>query len=260
MPTQVCEICGKEFEGRNRRRFCSRQCNAINLSRTKRRRVMLACKYCGTEFEVVPAIAERGRQFCSIECFEKYRQENGAKQTVPCSWCGNPLELYPCRMEQFEHHFCSRSCEAEWHKSLTGQKHPNWSQVRRRCKTCGKIFYRKRSHVKRFGGKYCSLSCAGKARVGERGSNWRGGRSRLPYIHNWHRVARRIRKRDSWTCRLCSNFGKDVHHIDYDRGHNTADNLITLCRSCHARTNTNRTFWQRTFAAWMEYSDGPRVD
>ena len=30
-----------------------------------------------------------------------------------------------------------------------------------------------------------------------------------------------------------------VHHIDFDKTHNELDNLILLCRSCHAGEHTN---------------------
>lgn len=62
-----------------------------------------------------------------------------------------------------------------------------------------------------------------------------------------------IRKRDSYECQLCSCMMKpssrmfDIHHIDYDKENNKCDNLIGLCRSCHAKTNFNRSQWQSYF-------------
>ena len=41
--------------------------------------------------------------------------------------------------------------------------------------------------------------------------------------------------------------GFDVHHIDYDKKNNSKKNLITLCRSCHAKTNFKRKEWQTLF-------------
>lgn len=47
-------------------------------------------------------------------------------------------------------------------------------------------------------------------------------------------------ERDLFTCQLCGFVGYGyvdrrlaVHHIDGDRKHNSLDNLITLCDSCH---------------------------
>ena len=35
----------------------------------------------------------------------------------------------------------------------------------------------------------------------------------------------------------------DVHHIDYNKKNNKENNLLTLCRFCHTRTNFNRNTW-----------------
>ena len=37
--------------------------------------------------------------------------------------------------------------------------------------------------------------------------------------------------------RLC------VHHIDYDKENLDFDNLISLCHSCHGKTNFNQNYW-----------------
>jgi len=50
-----------------------------------------------------------------------------------------------------------------------------------------------------------------------------------------------IRKRDKYCCKMCGvKQGKhkhDVHHIDYNKNNLIPENLITLCKSCHAKTN-----------------------
>ena len=57
-----------------------------------------------------------------------------------------------------------------------------------------------------------------------------------------------VRERDNYTCQICGIVYKDVildvHHIDYDKFNNSIINLISLCRSCHAKTNYNRKYWQ----------------
>ena len=37
------------------------------------------------------------------------------------------------------------------------------------------------------------------------------------------------------------------NHIDYDKKNCNSDNLITLCRSCHRKTNFNRENWIKYF-------------
>jgi 5-methylcytosine-specific restriction endonuclease McrA len=35
-----------------------------------------------------------------------------------------------------------------------------------------------------------------------------------------------------------------IHHIDGNKQNCNPDNLITLCKSCHSRTNHGSTYWQ----------------
>jgi hypothetical protein len=86
--------------------------------------------------------------------------------------------------------------------------------------------------------------------VGEKNPNWRGGIAFEPYGVSFNNVLReQIRQRDKYQCQECNIFQKDlkyklpVHHIDYDKKSNDSRNLISLCKSCHAKTNFNRDNW-----------------
>src|SRR3989337_2208278 len=50
-----------------------------------------------------------------------------------------------------------------------------------------------------------------------------------------------ILERDNYTCQdpNCEHKSNtlDAHHIDYDKKNNIPENVITLCRSCHMKTN-----------------------
>lgn len=92
--------------------------------------------------------------------------------------------------------------------------------------------------------------------------NWRGGYAKGPYGPGYtHALRRAVRERDSFTCMLCgigeeeSSVPHSVHHIDYDKYNNTADNLITLCVSCHGKTNVNREHWQRFLTELITYPE-----
>lgn len=89
---------------------------------------------------------------------------------------------------------------------------------------------------------------------GENNPNWNGGKSFEPYSSEFNRILKlRIRERDSFKCRLCGsdgkNFGRslDIHHIDYDKKNVNDDNLISLCVSCHMKTNYKRESWRKYF-------------
>lgn len=91
-----------------------------------------------------------------------------------------------------------------------------------------------------------------EAHLKEKCYNWQGGKSFEPYSVDWTRTLRiSIRERDKYTCQLCEEKQGDiafcVHHIDYDKKNCCPDNLITLCRKCHFKTNHNREYWIEYF-------------
>ena len=57
-----------------------------------------------------------------------------------------------------------------------------------------------------------------------------------------------IRHRDKFKCKICDSVQKEtiyhVHHIDYDKHNCKAGNLVTLCPSCHMKTNHDRNTWR----------------
>ena len=81
--------------------------------------------------------------------------------------------------------------------------------------------------------------------------------TKTQYSNSWGNVLRElIRERDGYTCQICGTNqevlkGKlkklSVHHIDYNKENCDPNNLITLCRSCHAKTNFNREKWKEYF-------------
>jgi 5-methylcytosine-specific restriction endonuclease McrA len=78
---------------------------------------------------------------------------------------------------------------------------------------------------------------------------WRGGISFLPYTVEFTRLLKNtIRSRDEFTCQICGKknilYGLSVHHIDYDKHNCSSNNLISLCKKCHAKTNIERPFWK----------------
>jgi hypothetical protein len=94
--------------------------------------------------------------------------------------------------------------------------------------------------------------------VGQNNSNWHGGISVEPYTEEWEDTIReQIRQRDSHVCQLChnrnisNNHKLSVHHIDYDKHNSIPQNLITLCKKCHTKTNYSRPYWQDYFTNLM---------
>jgi hypothetical protein len=87
-----------------------------------------------------------------------------------------------------------------------------------------------------------------KNRQGKNNANWKGGISFLPYSRIWTKSYKHIlRKKYNYKCVLCNKIGNPIHHIDYNKKNCKEDNLVLLCRSCHAKTNGNRDYWYAYF-------------
>lgn len=97
---------------------------------------------------------------------------------------------------------------------------------------------------------------------GEKSGNWQGGISDNPYPIDWtENLKESIRMRDNFICQLCGihqnelegwNKKLDIHHIDYNKDNLNSDNLLTLCRNCHVKTNYNRKEWTKYFKEELE--------
>ena len=91
----------------------------------------------------------------------------------------------------------------------------------------------------------------GVHRYGEDSPGWIDGKSFEPYGIEFNKPLKQsILERDNSTCQNpeCKiEYSKrlDVHHIDYNKKNNNPENLITLCDSCHAKTNgkKKRQYW-----------------
>ena len=153
------------------------------------------------------------------------------------------------------------------------------SREAKRCRKCkGKIhsnlmkeFWKNKSHHWLVNGrclkKYYCIDC--EKRIGRRAirckkcsnsmehnTNWQEGKSFEPYALGWNNTYKeQVRFRDGYKCRLCKkpeieNRRKlDIHHIDYDKKNIDIENLISLCHSCHMKTNFNREYWKVIFIA-----------
>ncbi len=101
------------------------------------------------------------------------------------------------------------------------------------------------------------------AKRGSRHPHWQGGISYLPYTPDFNAIKKTtIRQRDRFCCQLCKakeslDRKLSIHHIDYNKKNNLNDNLISLCISCHAKTNFNRDYWRSLFHEILETKPVP---
>lgn len=77
------------------------------------------------------------------------------------------------------------------------------------------------------------------------------------YSIDWHEIRKSVYRRDGWICQECGvhcskKMQIQCHHIDYDTTNNDWSNLITLCSSCHAKTNFQRLDWENHYKNIMK--------
>ena len=80
-------------------------------------------------------------------------------------------------------------------------------------------------------------------RHGQKNPKWTGGKSEGFIL----RVIKQRIKESGRKINICEQCGVtdkniDIHHKDGNRTHNTSDNLMVLCRSCH-RIAHSSTIW-----------------
>jgi len=130
----------------------------------------------------------------------------------------------------------------------TGINHPNYKHGKtgnNKCLDCYKTISNGRIRCK---------SCENKRRVGVLANNWQGGVGFEPYTSEFNLTLKeQIRLRDKFKCNICHKVGIDVHHIDYSKDNCDKNNLITLCRNCHMRTNFDRDYWYAYFTYVITY-------
>jgi hypothetical protein len=90
--------------------------------------------------------------------------------------------------------------------------------------------------------------------LGKNNHQWKDGRDIRSYDFKFNINFRKsIRKRDNYICMLCNkhqevlNKTLAIHHINYDPLLTIPENCITLCNSCHSKTNGNRKEWINFF-------------
>ena len=168
-----------------------------------------------------------------------------------CKQCGKKFERNPRIIRAvIKENFCTQQCHAQYMDK----------KINIKCDNCGNEFKRSKSQIRgnhNFCNRQCFCQWLSKNIRGENHPNWQGGLSFESHGIEFNNLLRKdIRQRDDFSCQVCSvvENGKphDVHHIDYDKRNNDPGNLITLCHSCHSKTNFNRQYWQNHFMFSMQ--------
>lgn len=192
--------------------------------------VKKTCKICQKELKT-------GKIYCSKECYWK----KSPRFKTNCRQCGKEFWTYPSFVKNGEGVFCCNKCKYIWisenyrgEKSKAGFRNAKINKI---CKWCNKEIITYKSQNRVFCNNNCYHNWFRKNRIGENAIRWIDGSSFLPYGIGFNRkLKREIKQRDNWTCKNCGTKEKlSVHHIDYDKNHNSEDNLITLCMVCNIK-------------------------
>ena len=92
------------------------------------------CHWCGASVEKYPSHVV-GRVFCSDDCRAAWQSESftgednprWARITVPCDYCGTPIDRRPSRIARHEALFCTEGCKNAFHSQyISGEDNPNY--------------------------------------------------------------------------------------------------------------------------------------
>jgi len=194
--------------------------------------ILKKCIICGEDFKVKPSDSKQ--KCCSFECGVK--SKIGKKHTEKHK---EKIRLTTKKLN------LSRFIKNKGYGFKKGHKYINTGRTRWKK---GRIPWNKNLKGWRIGEKHPWIP------KGKDHYNWQGGKSFEPYGLEFNENLREvIRNRDRRKCQICEKTELDngqkliVHHIDYNKLNNNPKNLISLCRSCHGKTNHKKDYWIEYF-------------
>jgi hypothetical protein len=253
----ICEYCKKEFfksyltENCKRiRRFCCHKCSSEsmkgknNFNYNEKLIRNKPCEICSNSLPI------RNKKFCSSKCYGKYLSENKK---------GINNHFYK-KHQTKESNEKNRIAHTGKNNSMYGRHHTKESNLSNSKSHTG---------IKRqpFSNEWTEKMSI--AHAGEKNHNWLNGKSFEPYGLEFNRkLKNQVRIRDNFKCQECSinqteliinekKIKLDCHHIDYEKKSNTLNNLISLCRICHLKTNHNRDYWEKHFKEKINSINNP---
>lgn len=187
-------------------------------------------------------------------CIEKGCRKKVWRQYTRCRSHAEKYKIYPSRKGKKNNSYIDgRSnkiykCELcrkkiDWHTGINGSGY---------CHSCAcKIRYTNPKNHPMYGKKRLDVSLRMR------------GKNNIAYVHGkylelysrgWTKIFKeQIRERDNFECQFCGikqkNYYRklDIHHKDYNKKNINIKNLITLCHTCHMKTNYNRNYWIKYF-------------
>lgn len=213
----------------------------------------------------------------NLEVIEKNRQKQleNYKSGKVKAWCEGLTKETDERLKRISEKYTGRELGEEWKKNI---KKTHWSKspekdkiIEKTLKTrekywdtiCQKISKTNKEAWKDPNSIFNSPEFRKKISLAtsmENNPMWKGGKSFEPYGIDFNREIRKFIKERDGCCLLCHISFEDlrllrrrvhIHHINYDKNCNIQQNLISLCNSCHSKTNVNRSHWTNFFQSLL---------
>lgn len=226
-----------------------------------KKKIIVNCDFCKNPFEIYPYQLKVDKlRFCNRKCKGKYWSLIIVKENHPnfkgglpkCVDCGKELSCY-----------IAKRCKKCNDINRSGVKSVFYKEERHKICKCGI----KLSSVTK--GDKCR-KCYDEFNIGLNHFNFgvkingqrrkilslAHGGTGIPYELTEYgsefdsSLKERVRFRDGYKCKICGCSQLEncrqlsIHHIDYNKKNNNINNLVSLCLSCHMRTNYNRNYWK----------------
>lgn len=236
---KICLNCGKSFKkpykySRNQwdqRKYCSSKC-------IKKTGKIIKCKKCNKDFYIFRHRLKE-RKYCSRKCYWEDLKIRMKGKKNPFYQKTHTLEV----RQKLKAMFIGRKLTDSTKRKMSESRKKEWASGKRDFEKIRKKLLSKEA-----------IARGAISRMGKNNPAWKGGISKEPYAFEFNKeLKEQIRQRDNHTCQECNHTEKQLtyklrtHHIDYDKKNNDPKNLISLCKSCHSKTNFNREYWMNYF-------------
>ena len=221
-----CKNCGKEFEGRTDRKYCSRECG---WEAKKKEKVLVKCAECGKEEYVSP---HRAKTYvcCSKDCQSKYiSKKQSQKIKCICPICKKEFYLKQYQYYISKTHCCSRECCDKLKETLYLGKNNHQYGLKGELNSS-------------FKGKYVYTSSSNGHLVNVEvyvpdcpvcDSRGRVKLHRLIVMENWEYFPQEyFEEKDGWHI---LKKGYIVHHKDWNHSNNDLSNLTIMSTTEHTK-------------------------
>lgn len=226
-----CEVCGKEMTLRIVNKKGSKNFGQVLVADKKKR---FCCTECQIKWQQQISWEER----IGKDIADKIRKNTSERVSGDKNPTHNP-EIAQKVSDSLKNYLKENPRLGD-KNSFFGRKHTDeykkWASESRK----GKVSYNEEQYERKI---------ENQPR-GENSPMWKGGISFEPYSPDFNdKLKRKIKIRDDYTCSICDKKSQKlaVHHIDYDKLNSNEKNLISLCYSCHSKTNSNRENWMKFF-------------